>query len=157
MPVEKCPTLPYARESSPRWTRRQIIKMSIGAAVLACSIHGLRALDHWATRPHWTRRDSATADLNCISVALDSYRDDVGCYPSDSEGLKALITNCSKTPHWNGPYLKRLRPDPWGSAYQYRVHQYAKGADFIIRSAGPDHLFGNADDVICRSSDADGE
>jgi len=155
MPVENRPTLPYARESTPRWSRRQIIKKSIAAGVLACALHGARALDRWATQTHCTRTDAAKVTLQHISYALDCYCTDTGAYPSNIQGLNALMTNCTNTPGWNGPYLYLLPVDPWGSAYQYSVHPVGKKADYIIRSAGPDRLYGNADDVICRSADDD--
>lgn len=154
-PIQNSPMLSYARESNRRWSRRQIIKMSITAGVFACALQGLRASNLGISRTcqGYNKQDEARADLNSISISLDSYRDDLGYYPSSSEGLSALIRNCSNAPQWRGPYLQRLPPDPWGNAYQYRLHQTAKRAEIVIRSAGPDGLYGNADDVICRSSD----
>ena len=152
MPVENRTTLPYARESSTRWSRRRIINISIAAGVLACAFRGVPALDRWATRTHCTKTDQAKVTLQHISYALDCYCTDTGAYPSNIQGLNALTTNCTNTPGWNGPYLHLLPIDPWGNAYQYSVHQAGKKAEYLIRSAGPDHLYGNADDVICRSA-----
>ena len=80
----------------------------------------------------------AKAQIEAFEKALDTYRLDVGRYPSTEEGLAALMaappTAAGK---WNGPYLKKGAPaDPWGNAYAYRAPG-AKG-DFDIVSLGKD-------------------
>src|SRR5256885_3708677 len=47
---------------------------------------------------------------------------DVGRYPSQQEGLAALVTNPNGMAAWRGPYLKapQVPLDPWGHTYQYR-------------------------------------
>jgi general secretion pathway protein G len=69
----------------------------------------------------------ARAQLEAFSQALDTYRLDMGRYPSAEEGLRALVirpagAEASPTARWNGPYLKTEVPlDPWGRPYQYRT------------------------------------
>ena len=48
---------------------------------------------------------------------------DVGRYPTDTEGLGALITRPDDAEVWNGPYIKggQVPVDPWGHAYQYHT------------------------------------
>jgi general secretion pathway protein G len=80
----------------------------------------------------------ARAQIEAFEKSLDTYRLDVGRYPSTEEGLNALIaappTAAGK---WNGPYLKKGVPaDPWGHAYQYRAPG-AKG-EYEIVSLGKD-------------------
>lgn len=63
----------------------------------------------------------AKAQIESFEKALDTFRLDVGRYPSTEEGLSALLTMPASAPRWNGPYLRRAIPkDPWGRAYQYR-------------------------------------
>lgn len=80
----------------------------------------------------------AKAQIEAFEKSLDTYRLDVGRYPSSDEGLAALMAApATAGAKWNGPYLKKGVPaDPWGHAYQYR----APGAksEFEIVSLGRD-------------------
>ena len=80
----------------------------------------------------------AKAQIDAFEKSLDTFRLDVGRYPSTEEGLAALLTApASASQKWNGPYLKKTIPlDPWGHAYQYRAPG-AKG-EFDIISLGRD-------------------
>lgn len=66
---------------------------------------------------------AARAQIDAFDKTLDTYRLDVGRYPTTEEGLAALMTAPpSAGVKWNGPYLKKaVPPDPWGNAYQYRA------------------------------------
>lgn len=64
---------------------------------------------------------TAQAQLDAFKKALDTYRLDVGRYPSTEQGLAALVTRPANEPKWQGPYLDKTPPsDPWGRSYQYR-------------------------------------
>lgn len=80
----------------------------------------------------------ARAQIESLEKALDTYRLDVGHYPSTEEGLVALtVAPPSATGKWNGPYLmKGVPPDPWGHPYQY--HSPAATGDYEIVSTGKD-------------------
>ena len=65
---------------------------------------------------------TAKAQIDALEKALDQYRLDIGRYPSNELGLKALVEKPASEPKWNGPYLKKAVPlDPWGKAYLYKV------------------------------------
>jgi general secretion pathway protein G len=80
----------------------------------------------------------AKAQMESFEKALDTYRLDVGRYPSTEEGLAALmVAPPAAGAKWNGAYLKKGVPqDPWGHPYQYR----APGAksEYEILSLGKD-------------------
>ena len=80
----------------------------------------------------------AKAQIEAFEKSLDTYRLDVGRYPSSEEGLAALLTvPATAGPKWNGPYLKKAVPlDPWGHPFQYRAPG-PKG-EFEILSLGRD-------------------
>jgi len=80
----------------------------------------------------------ARAQIEAFEKSLDTYRLDVGRYPTAEEGLAALMTApASAGAKWNGPYLKKgVPPDPWGHPYQYRSPA-AKG-EYEIVSLGKD-------------------
>jgi general secretion pathway protein G len=61
------------------------------------------------------------AQIELLGTALDTFRLDVGRYPTTQEGLPALRTRPFGLDRWDGPYLKKEVPnDPWGRPYQYR-------------------------------------
>src|SRR5688572_32727282 len=61
------------------------------------------------------------AQIELLGTALDTFRLDVGRYPTSQEGLEALLRQPGGLERWDGPYLKKDVPqDPWGTAYAYR-------------------------------------
>jgi general secretion pathway protein G len=69
------------------------------------------------------KTDSAKIQIERLSGVLDLYRLEVGSYPSEEDGLTALIERPADTETWNGPYIKKAGAlnDPWGRPYLYRV------------------------------------
>lgn len=86
----------------------------------------------------------AKAQIEAFGKSLDTYRLDVGRYPSTEEGLAALVAAPpSAGPKWNGPYLKKGVPaDPWGKPYAYRAP--GSSGDYDIVSFGRDGQPGGA-------------
>jgi general secretion pathway protein G len=61
------------------------------------------------------------AQIEMFGTALDTFRLDVGRYPTTEEGMKALREKPSGVEHWEGPYLpKEIPSDPWGKPYVYK-------------------------------------
>jgi len=66
------------------------------------------------------KQKTAKTQIEMLMTALDSYRLDVGKYPSSQDGLEALVQS-SGGEKWKGPYLaKGLPKDPWDNPYHYR-------------------------------------
>ena len=64
----------------------------------------------------------AKAQMEAFDKSLDTFRLDVGRYPTSEEGMAALMAAPPTAAKWNGPYLKKTVPaDPWGNPYQYRA------------------------------------
>lgn len=79
----------------------------------------------------------AKAQIGAFKKALDTYRIDLGHYPTSEEGLAALLNRAGDSTKWNGPYLdKEIPMDPWGNPYIYRSPGTNK--DFDITSYGKD-------------------
>jgi len=80
----------------------------------------------------------ARAQIDALDKALDSFRLDVGHYPTSEEGLQALVVQPSSELNWAGPYLKKGVPaDPWGRPYVYQ-QPGTHGGDFDLFSYGKD-------------------
>ena len=73
------------------------------------------------SRPDEARRVAAKQDIGTIMQSLKLYRLDNGRYPTQEQGLRALIEKPSTDPapnNWkDGGYLERLPNDPWGNTY----------------------------------------
>jgi general secretion pathway protein G len=57
---------------------------------------------------------AARTQIESLALALESYRLDMGDYPTTTEGLEALVSAPAAASAWRGPYLRRGLPlDPW--------------------------------------------
>lgn len=83
-----------------------------------------------------SRVNAAEAQIAQLRSALDIFLIETGRYPSEQEGLIALVENNNQIPGWNGPYLRdgNLPADPWGGAYIYVLDQ----GQVRIRTLGAD-------------------
>jgi general secretion pathway protein G len=89
---------------------------------------------------------AARAQLDALDKALQSYRIDVGRFPNESQGLRALVVAPQGETRWRGPYLQGEVPlDPWGSAYQYRSPG-SNGREYELLSLGRDRNPGGSGD-----------
>jgi general secretion pathway protein G len=80
-----------------------------------------------------------------LGTVLDTFRLDIGRYPTTQEGLQALVTRPSGLEHWDGPYLNKAVPkDPWDRPYVYRSPGEG-GRPYDIYSLGADGAPGGQD------------
>lgn len=90
------------------------------------------------------RIKAARVQIENLGAALDTFRLDIGRYPTSQEGLEALRERPSGVDRWDGPYLKKEIPkDPWGNLYLYRspgekepYELFSYGADGVAGGAG---------------------
>jgi len=122
-------------------TRRQhrgftLIELLVVLAILTllAGLVGPRVLNQLGG----AKSKTAGVQIADIEKALDLYRLDVGRFPTNEEGLNALVTKPGSANGWNGPYLKGggVPNDPWGHAYKYS--NAAQGGSVEILSLGAD-------------------
>ncbi len=97
-----------------------------------------------------SRLGKARADIAALESALDMYNLDMYAYPTADQGLSALRTAPSgamAAQYRPGGYIKRLRTDPWGNAYQYAYPGTRSGMAYDVFSPGPDGQAGTEDDI----------
>ncbi len=84
------------------------------------------------------RSETAQAQISSLVSAVELYYLDVGEYPSQDVGLKALSEAPTQATGWNGPYLKKSSGilDPWGKPYIYK--RPGKQGAFEILTLGRD-------------------
>ena len=88
----------------------------------------------------------AQAQIVALGKALDTYRLDIGRYPTTEQGLNALMVRPQNEPKWQGPYLQKAVPlDPWGRVYQYKMP--GEHGDFDLWSFGKDGQPGGNDEA----------
>jgi general secretion pathway protein G len=84
------------------------------------------------------RADTAKVQVDRLGTVLDLYHLEIGRYPTDQEGLQALVEAPSQVEAWNGPYLtnREALTDPWGRPYVYRFP--GQHGDYDLYSLGAD-------------------
>jgi general secretion pathway protein G len=88
------------------------------------------------------KSDVAKLDISNLESSLDLFRLDLGRYPTQDEGLKALAEKPPGLDRWQGPYLKQkaVPADPWGHPYHYRIP--GEHGDYDLYSLGADNAPG---------------
>lgn len=91
---------------------------------------------------------TAQAQIKMFKGSLETFRLDVGRFPTQAEGLAALNqapTEERAKARWRGPYLDQDLPrDPWDNAYVYSLPG-ANGQPFALYSLGADGKRGGED------------
>ena len=98
------------------------------------------------------RAVAAKQDIASVLQALKLYRIDNSRYPSNAQGLDALVTLPTTEPlaeNWKS-YLDRLPSDPWGRTYLYlnpgvhgEIDVFSLGADGNSGGEGADADIGS--------------
>lgn len=93
----------------------------------------------------------AKQDIRAIESALRLYRLDNFSYPTEGQGIEALVAEPAGARAWQGPYLERLPQDPWNVPYRYAIPSehgkeydvFTYGRDNVEGGEGPDADLGN--------------
>ncbi len=83
----------------------------------------------------------ATAGIALVEKALEEFAYDCDRYPTQEEGLNALVTAPTDLEEgkWDGPYLKNKQIlDPWGRPYLYVAEGTLNQGSFDIICYGAD-------------------
>lgn len=91
------------------------------------------------------KQTTAKSQIGSFKLALETYRQDCGRYPTSEQGLEALWSKPVLSPvsdNWDGAYIeKKLPQDPWDKPYIYSVPG-ENGLPFTISSLGADGVAG---------------
>jgi general secretion pathway protein G len=88
------------------------------------------------------RAKAARLQVENIATTLESFRSDVGRYPTAEEGLAVLVTEPADAEGWLGPYVRDAKSlnDPWGQPLAYRPGEEVVGPKIV--SLGSDRKEG---------------
>ncbi len=96
------------------------------------------------------RVDLTATQVRQLEQALEMYKLDNGHYPTEEQGLAALVREPSGEPaprRYNpGGYVKRDSiTDPWGMRYEYKKPGTHNAHSFDLFSVGPDGTAGGGE------------
>ena len=136
-----------ARRSSRGFTLLELMVVIVIIGVLAALI-APNVIRHVSE----AKITAARADISTLMNELKTYKLDNGRYPSQDQGLQALVakpTTGSIPGNWKG-YLDKLPTDPWHNPYQYanpgvhgEVDVFSFGADGQAGGEGDDADIGS--------------
>jgi general secretion pathway protein G len=136
-----------ARRSSRGFTLLELMVVIVIIGVLAALI-APKVLEKVGT----AKVTAAQSDISTLMNSLKMYKLDNGRYPSQDQGLEALVskpTAGSIPGNWKG-YLDKLPSDPWHNPYQYanpgvhgEVDVFSFGADGQPGGEGDDADIGS--------------
>jgi general secretion pathway protein G len=94
------------------------------------------------------KEDVVKVQVEALATSLDLFKLDIGRYPTDQEGLNALVQKPTGDGQWNGPYVTKATSliDPWGRPYVYR--QSDQSGNYVLYSLGPDGNRGPPADIV---------
>lgn len=89
------------------------------------------------------KSQTAEFQINNLKSAVNLFYIDLGRYPTEAEGLSALMTAPAGAERWAGPYMdsEAALTDPWERSYLYSIPQDGS-KPFEIQSLGRDGSVG---------------
>ena len=129
------------------FTLIEIMVVVIILGILAATI-----IPQFIGTTHDAKVGAAKSHVAELESAVERFYVHMDRYPTTEEGLKVLVDppTGDDAKSWRGPYIKQLRNDPWGNAYQYRYPGSHHPNSFDIWSrgeGGQDGGEGNAADI----------
>lgn len=117
--------------------RRGFTLIEIMVVVVILGILAATIIPQFIGTTHDAKVSAAKSTIAELEVALERFYINMERHPTSEEGLKVLVeppsTDATK---WRGPYIKKLRPDPWSNPYQYRYPGVHLPASFDVWSRG---------------------
>lgn len=134
-------------------TREGFTLIEIMVVVVILAVLAVTIIPQFVGTTADAKISAAKSHVAELESALERYYVHMDRYPSTDEGLKVLVeAPVGDDKKWRGPYVKQLRPDPWGNPYQYKrpgAHHatgfdlWSRGADGAEGGEGPGADIGN--------------
>ncbi len=92
-------------------------------------------------------KDAAKAQMSIIADPMNRYRLHMNKFPSKLEDLWEEPSDSTLLDKWGGPYVEKLKNDPWDNPYQYLAEGKKNSKKYDFWSYGPDGQSGTDDDI----------
>jgi general secretion pathway protein G len=139
----------HHRDSDRARTGFTLIELLLVMAILATL--AVIVIPKFAGRSEQARVTATMTGIARVETALDAFEVDCGRYPTEQEGLTALVevpADLDNPDLWKGPYLKDRAPkDGWGRPFVYNQPGRHNTHGVDIYSAGPNGQDGDGDDI----------
>lgn len=91
--------------------------------------------------------NAAKAQMGIITTPMNLYRLAMNKYPSKLEDLWEEPSDSATKDKWSGPYVEKLKNDPWDNPYEYLAEGKKNTDKYDFWSNGPDGQSGTDDDI----------
>lgn len=130
------------RGNTGRWEgycRAGFTLIEIMVVVVVIGILAATIAPQFMTTKYDARVSAAKGHIAEFESALERFSVHMDRYPTTDEGLRVLVeAPTGAEEKWRGPYVKQVRPDPWGNPYQYRQPGVHHASSFDLWSRGAD-------------------
>jgi general secretion pathway protein G len=117
--------------------------VEIMVVVIVIGILAAAIIPQFKSVPYDAKVGTAKSNIAELDSAVERFYVNFDRYPTAEEGLKVLVeAPQGEESKWRGPYIKLLRPDPWGEPYQYRSPGTHHPTGFDLWSRGADKADG---------------
>ena len=123
----------------PRKTSRGFTIIEIMVVVVIIGILAAAIIPQFMGTTNDAKVSTAKSNIAELEAALERFNIHMDRHPTTEEGLKVLVEPpAGEESKWRGPYIKLLRPDPWGNPFQYRIPGTHRASGFDLWSRGAD-------------------
>src|ERR1700689_1183584 len=117
--------------------------IEIMAVVIILGILAATIIPQFVGTTHDAKVSAAKSSVAQLESALERFNVQMDRYPTTEEGLKALTeAPPGEEQKGRGPYIKLLRPDPWGNPYQCKNPGTRNASSYDLWSRGADGVDG---------------
>ena len=116
-----------------------LVEIMVVVAIIA--LLGLTVVPRVFSQLDRARETRVSQDIRAIEASLNFYRLDNFGYPTQAEGLQALVQAPTNARNWRGPYLESLPLDPWDREYRY-ANPGQRGSEIEVFTFGQDDAEG---------------
>lgn len=144
--MSRLPSAPLSQRSSERGFTLLELMVVVGILGLLAAL----VVPNVIGQGEKARKNLAKQTIASTATILDMYKLDVGTFPSNDEGLQALVQKPADAPNWAGPYVKsrKLPEDPWNKPLVYHIPSTRADHDYDLCSYGPKGT-PSGEDQIC--------